>query len=401
MESVAKTKARYGMVIDLDRCTGCGACMVACAVENNVPPGEAADDRPDRHDLDARLPDRQRRSRSRTAGRCSSRSRASSAATTRRASRSARSRRWTWTPTPGVVGQMPERCLGCRYCMAACPYHARYFNWWDPEWPAGDGEDAQPRRGAAHARRRREVQPLPRAVAGREGQGRRRGPARDRPRRLRAGLRRGLPRPAPSRSATSTTARARSPGRAQRRRVPPARKNSAPSRRSTTAPSGRGCARLGRSRRGARRKGELAVDRRAHRSRRQALLGGAGSCCGSRPGWRCWRSGCTRPAVPGQGPEPDQHGQPLRLRPLDLPRPHGDRAGRRRLLHRLPALHPQARGAARGDQQRRGDRASLLQRRDRRADGGRRASRCARGSPSGTPTCTRCSPRSPSASPAT
>jgi molybdopterin-containing oxidoreductase family iron-sulfur binding subunit len=21
--------------------------------------------------------------------------------------------------------------------MAACPYHARYFNWWDPEWPAG------------------------------------------------------------------------------------------------------------------------------------------------------------------------------------------------------------------------------------------------------------------------
>ena len=21
--------------------------------------------------------------------------------------------------------------------MAACPYHARYFNWWDPKWPAG------------------------------------------------------------------------------------------------------------------------------------------------------------------------------------------------------------------------------------------------------------------------
>jgi len=44
----------------------------------------------------------------------------------------------------GIVMQMPQRCLGCRYCMVACTYHARYFNWWDPAWPAGMEKSLNP-----------------------------------------------------------------------------------------------------------------------------------------------------------------------------------------------------------------------------------------------------------------
>lgn len=42
----------------------------------------------------------------------------------------------TWKEADGVVVVDYNWCIGCRYCEAACPYHARRFNWTKPNVPA-------------------------------------------------------------------------------------------------------------------------------------------------------------------------------------------------------------------------------------------------------------------------
>jgi Fe-S-cluster-containing dehydrogenase component len=131
---------RYGMVVDLDRCNGCGACMMACAVENNVPPGHP-------------------QVSSRTGITWLRVYRVTEPGGTRAAFVPMLCQQCgVHTPcasvcpqnaveldaATGIVAQIPTRCLGCRYCMAACPYHARAFNWWDPDWPGQLTETLSP-----------------------------------------------------------------------------------------------------------------------------------------------------------------------------------------------------------------------------------------------------------------
>ncbi len=41
----------------------------------------------------------------------------------------------TWSTPEGVVLIDQQRCIGCRSCMAACPYDRRFFNWGNPPIP--------------------------------------------------------------------------------------------------------------------------------------------------------------------------------------------------------------------------------------------------------------------------
>ena len=41
----------------------------------------------------------------------------------------------TYKRTDGLVLIDNERCIGCKFCMAACPYSTRVFNWGEPDQP--------------------------------------------------------------------------------------------------------------------------------------------------------------------------------------------------------------------------------------------------------------------------
>ncbi len=127
--------SRYGMVIDLDKCNGCGACMVACAVENNVPPANA--DATERTGITWMRVFRVNNGAPYPANRVRFIPMMCQHCADTPCAHVCPQNAVDVDQETGIIDQMPQRCLGCRYCMAACPYHARFFNWWDPAWPAG------------------------------------------------------------------------------------------------------------------------------------------------------------------------------------------------------------------------------------------------------------------------
>ena len=115
--------ALWGMVIDLDRCTGCQACVMACKAENNVPAVGAREASRGRtiswmqvltEETEERL-----RFLPRPCLQCDD------PPCTKVCPVYA-----TYRNPEGIIAQIYARCIGCRFCMAACPYNAKYFNWY-------------------------------------------------------------------------------------------------------------------------------------------------------------------------------------------------------------------------------------------------------------------------------
>jgi molybdopterin-containing oxidoreductase family iron-sulfur binding subunit len=141
-EEQSKEKAKkFGMVIDLDKCTGCGACMVACMSENNVPFKEDESKKLDsitwlrvyKLTNGKPFPDADICYLPRPCQHCGGVGDHGHSPCVSVCPATATD----YSKETGIVSQIYTRCFGCRYCMAACPYHARYFNWWDPVWPDG------------------------------------------------------------------------------------------------------------------------------------------------------------------------------------------------------------------------------------------------------------------------
>jgi tetrathionate reductase subunit B len=108
-------KVRYAMVVDLRRCVGCHSCSVACKVENEVPLSvwrswvKVIEK--------GKYPEVRRFFLPYLCNNCE-----------RPICVTVCPTKASYQRDDGIVVVNPHKCIGCRYCMASCPYDARHVN---------------------------------------------------------------------------------------------------------------------------------------------------------------------------------------------------------------------------------------------------------------------------------
>ncbi|MDP6037543.1 MAG: 4Fe-4S dicluster domain-containing protein, partial [Candidatus Latescibacteria bacterium] len=103
---------KWVMVIDLKKCVGCKACTVSCVAENNLPPGVVY--RPVTEEEVGTFPNVRRKFVPRPCMHCDE------SPCTPVCPVGA-----TYKRPDGIVVIDYDECIGCRYCISACPYNAR------------------------------------------------------------------------------------------------------------------------------------------------------------------------------------------------------------------------------------------------------------------------------------
>ena len=124
--TAAPRRKRLGMVVDLTRCMGCWTCAVSCKEENNVGEGlwllrvltigGQSMDTPA-----GTFPDVTMGYQPTGCFHCDNPPCVKACPVGA-----------TFQRDDGIVMMDYERCIGCRYCMIACPYNNRVFNWRTP-----------------------------------------------------------------------------------------------------------------------------------------------------------------------------------------------------------------------------------------------------------------------------
>lgn len=117
---------RLALTIDQRRCIGCNTCALACKMQNDVPDGMLwnrviTEDVEKFDDAEGTYPNLSRDYLTIACQHCDN------PACQRVCPTGA-----TYTDDKGRVEIDYDKCIGCRMCMAACPYNVRVFNWNEP-----------------------------------------------------------------------------------------------------------------------------------------------------------------------------------------------------------------------------------------------------------------------------